>query len=46
MIMQKPVDDDDRDTDDDADTRPVKIKIPGMVVPSLRTQDGKILVSY
>lgn len=46
VIMQKPVADNDRDTDDDADTRPVKIKMPGMVVPTLRTQVGKMLINY
>lgn len=46
IIMTKPLDLDDADTDDDADTRATRLKLPGLVIPSLSTQKGKILVSY
>lgn len=46
VIMQKPIEDDDRDTDDDVDTRPIKTTMNGMVVASIRTQEGKLLVKY
>jgi len=46
VIMQKPLEDNDMDTDDDVDTRPVKIKLTGFVVPAIQTQLGKINVNY
>ena len=44
--MQKPIEDDDMDTDDDVDTRPVKTKLTGFVVSSILTKSGKINVTY
>jgi len=46
VIMQKPIEDDDMDTDDDVDTRPVKTKLTGFVVSSILTKSGKINVTY
>ncbi len=44
--MQKPVEDDGADTDDDVDARPVKMKLNGFIVPTLKTNQGKINVTY
>ena len=46
IIMKTPIDMDDNDTDDDADSRPVKTTLQGMVIVGLTTQKGKINVSY
>jgi len=44
--MQKPIDLDDRDDDDDVDTRPIKTKLSGLVIPILQTRQGNIDVTY
>ena len=44
--MIKPVDINDDDSDEDADARPTKVKLPGFVVPYLITKQGKIIISY
>jgi len=46
VIMQKPIDDDDMDTDDDVDTRPVKTKLTGLIIPTIITNRAKLNVSY
>jgi len=46
IVMTKPTDLDDSDNDDEPDDRPVKQKLPGMVVPGVQTQKGKIDVNY
>jgi len=46
VIMQKPFDDDDSDTDDDVDNRPIKTKLQGFIIPSIITKRGAITVSY
>ena len=46
LIMSTPIDLDDGDTDDTVDTRPIKTKLSGFVVPLIQTQAGKILVKY
>ncbi len=46
VIMQKPIDLDDRDDDDDVDTRPIKTKLSGLVIPILQTRQGNIDVTY
>jgi len=46
VIMQKPVEDDDQETDDDADMRPIKTKLTGFIVPSISTKRGTINVGY
>jgi len=50
VIMNKPIDMDDSDNDaeegDDVDTRPIKTKLIGFVVPSIVTKQGKINVTY
>jgi hypothetical protein len=44
--MTKPVDLDDGENDDEVDTRATRSKLPGLVIPSLSTKQGKIQVSY
>jgi len=44
--MQKPVEDDDQETDDEVDNRPVKTKLSGFIIPSVVTKQGKVNVSY
>jgi len=50
VIMQKPIDMDESDNDaeegGEVDTRPVKTKLLGFIVPSIITKSGKINVSY
>jgi len=46
VVMQKPVEDDESDTDDEVDTRPVKIKLTGFIIPSITTKQGKMSVIY
>ena len=46
ILMTKPVDLDDEDGDDDQDAKPIRIKLPGLVVPYLSTKQGKIIISY
>jgi len=50
ILMNKPIDMDDSDNDaedgDDVDTRPIKTKLTGFVVPSIVTKQGKISVTY
>jgi hypothetical protein len=46
VVMTKPQDLDDANADDDADTRPVKLKVPGMIVPFLTTSKGAIRYSW
>jgi pimeloyl-ACP methyl ester carboxylesterase len=46
LIMIKPVDLNDDDSDDDADTRAQKIALPGLVLPYLKTQSGQIISKY
>lgn len=45
VIMTKPQDFDDSD-DDDSDIRPIKQTIPGMVVPYMRTEEGRVIIGY
>jgi len=48
--MNKPIDLDESDSDEeegeDVDVRPVKMKLSGFVVPVIKTQLGKIMLSY
>ena len=46
IIMTKPIDMDDSDTDDDADARPIKTTLLGMVIVGLQTQGGKMQITY
>ncbi len=46
LIMNTPVDLDDGDTDDTVDTRPIKTKLQGFVIPSFITKRGAITVGY
>ena len=46
MIMSKPQDLNDRDDDDDAETRPARQRLPGLVIPYMQSEKGKILVKY
>ena len=45
IIMTKPTDFDDTDDDGDADVRPTRQKLPGLIIPSLITQKGSVYVS-
>jgi hypothetical protein len=44
--MTKPIDLDDGDGDDDSDMKPIKQKLPGLVIPSLITKNGVFIISY
>ncbi len=48
--MQKPIDIDDSDNDaeegEEVDNRPVKTKLSGFILPILKTNQGKINVTY
>ena len=46
VIMQKPVEDDGADTDDEVDNRPIKTKLSGFVIPSITTKNTKINITY
>ena len=46
ILMMKPIDIDDSDIDDDADARPIKTTLQGMVVVGLQTHGGKIYTNY
>jgi hypothetical protein len=46
IIMTKPLDFDDSDVDDDADARPTKEAMAGMVVPYLVTGRGSVIIKY
>jgi len=46
IIMTKPIDLDDADTDDDVDIRPTKTKVSGLVVPYMRTEKGNLIINY
>ncbi len=44
--MNKPIELDDDENDDEVDVRPIKTKLSGFIVPSIVTRQGKITVSY
>ena len=44
--MTTPVDMDDSDADDSADTRPIKTTIAGMIIEGLTTNKGRINAGY
>jgi len=46
IIMQAPQDFDDSDHDDDADSRPLKQALPGLVIPFLKTNGGAVTPGY
>lgn len=46
IVMSKPIDLDDGDTDDDVDARSTRLKLTGLVIPSVSTNQGKISVTY
>ncbi len=46
VIMTKATDFDDTDNDDNCDDRPIKQKLPGMVVLGIQTSHGNINVNY
>jgi len=46
VIMTKPRDLDDGDSDDDVDSRPTKQKFPGMIIPSMVTDKGAITIHF
>ena len=46
ILMSRPTDLDDDDNDDNSDVRLVRLKLPGMVVPYMRTDAEKIIIGY
>ncbi|MDO8566232.1 MAG: hypothetical protein Q7S04_03555 [Candidatus Moranbacteria bacterium] len=46
IIMQKPINLDERDEDSDVESRPVKEKLSGMIIPGLITEKGSVKVNY
>jgi len=46
VLMNKPIDLDDDENDDEVDVRPIKTKLQGFVIPSITTKNGKINVVY
>ena len=46
IVMTRPTDLDDDDSDDGQDIKPVRIKLSGLVIPSLQTKQGNIIISY
>jgi len=47
ILMTKPTNLDENDYDgDDVDTRPVKTKLSGFIIPSITTKNGEINVTY
>lgn len=46
IIMTKPHDLDDDDSDDDVDSRPVRQVLPGMIIPYLKTEEGGMVIGY
>ncbi|MBI5003711.1 hypothetical protein HZC00_01305 [Candidatus Kaiserbacteria bacterium] len=46
VVMTKPHDLDDTDEDDDVDSRSVKQRLPGMIIPYLRTEEGRVIIGY
>jgi hypothetical protein len=46
IIMLKPQDLDDSDSDDAVDVRPTKVTLSGMVVPYITTQKGNLIIGY
>ena len=44
--MQKPLDIDDRENDDESDTRTTRDRLTGMVVIGLLTEKGLIKINY
>ena len=46
LLMTKPQELDDSESDDDSDVRPIKQTLPGMVVPYIMTKKGSVIISY
>ncbi len=46
LIMTKPQELDDREEDDDADMRPTRQTLPGMVIPYIVTKDRNLIINY
>ncbi|MBI5004361.1 hypothetical protein HZC00_04665 [Candidatus Kaiserbacteria bacterium] len=46
VLMSKPRDLDDSEDDEDSDIRPAKQILSGMVVPYIRTQEGRVIIGY
>jgi pimeloyl-ACP methyl ester carboxylesterase len=46
IIMSKPADFDDSDSDDECDNRPVRTKLQGLVIPGVQTSSGSMNIIY
>lgn len=46
VIMTRPQDLDDSDSDDDSDMRPTRETLPGMVIPYITTKNGSLIIGY
>ena len=46
IIMTKPIDLNDNEGDGDVDIRPIKQTLLGMVVPYIRTEEGRVIIGY
>jgi hypothetical protein len=46
ILMSRPTDIDEDDSDDSADTRATKVKLTGFLIPYLVTKQGTIIISY
>lgn len=46
ILTLPPTDLDDSDMDDASDSRPVKLKLPGKVIPYIQTDKGKVHIGY
>jgi hypothetical protein len=46
LLMTKPYELDEDDNDDNADKRPIKQKLSGMVIPWMSTKRGEVSIYY
>jgi hypothetical protein len=44
--MERPQDIIDDDWDDESDRRPIRKKLPGMVVPYMQSEKGNVAIKY
>jgi hypothetical protein len=46
VIVTKPVELDDNNSDDDVDTRPIKERLSGMIIPYLMSDNGTFIITH